>query len=214
MNTTAWIQDAISEKDFELEHFVRLAVRDSDIRDEIIHQMVTNPGIMVYYHCYEAASMASQQWPELFYPYWQDMVSLLKHENSYHRDFALTIIANLTQVDREDLFSEIFDAYFELFNDEKFMTAQCFVRNCRKILKQKRELRNKIAALLLDMENRCDYPLKQKELLKADILDALDEVFLEIPDRNEVYLFIQQAMDSLSPKTRKIARAIAQKYGV
>jgi len=81
VNTTAWIQDAIAEKDFELEHFVRLAVRDSDIRDEIIHQMVTNPDIMVYYHCYEAASMASQQWPELFYPYWQDMVSLLKHEN-------------------------------------------------------------------------------------------------------------------------------------
>jgi len=214
VNSTARIQDAISEKDFELEHFVRLAVRDNDIRDEIIHQMVTNPDIMVYYHCYETASMASQQRPELFYPYWQDMVSLLKHENSYHRDFALTIIANLTQVDREDLFSDIFDAYFERFNDDKFMTAQCFVRNCKKILKHKRELRKKIAALLLDMENRCDYPVKQKELLKADILDALDEVFLEIPDRNEIYLFIKQAMDSLSPKTRKKAREIARKYGV
>lgn len=66
----------------------------------------------------------------------------------------------------------------------------------------------------MDVENRCDYPVKQKELLKADILDALDEVFLEIPDRNEIYLFIQQAMDSLSPKTRKMARAIAQKYGL
>lgn len=94
------------------------------------------------------------------------------------------------------------------------MTAQCFVRNCKKILKHKRKLRNGIAALLMDVENRCDYPVKQKELLKADILDALDEVFLEIPDRNEIYLFIQQAMDSLSPKTRKMARAIAQKYGL
>ena len=213
MNPTV-LAEAISKKDFELDQFVRLVVRDSGIRDEVIHQMLTNPHIMVYYHCFEVISKASQQEPDLFYAYWQDIVSLLDHQNSYHRDFALTILANLTEVDREDRFLMVFEAYCEHFNDEKFMTAQCFVKNCGKILKHKPERRETIAALLMDVENRCNYPVKQKELLKADILDVLDEVYFDLPVRKKAEQFFRQAGDSLSPKTRKKARVLIRKYSL
>jgi hypothetical protein len=150
MNTTELIQE-VSVKGVDIDKFVRLAISEDHIRGEIIKQMVTHPHIMVYYHCYYVASRASQERPELFYQYWPEIVSLLKHKNSYHRDFALTILANLTQADQGNLFSKIFYDYFEHINDEKFMTGQCCVQNSIKILRNKPELQEQIIALLLDM---------------------------------------------------------------
>ena len=134
MNIRRLIRE-ISAKDVDVDRFVRLAIRDDQIREEIVRQMRTHPHIMVYYHCFYIVSKASIERPDLFYPHWHEVASLLKHKNSYHRDFALTIIANLTQVDQGNLFSKIFHDYFEHINDEKFMTGQCCVQNSIKILK-------------------------------------------------------------------------------
>ncbi len=72
---------------------------------------------MVYYHCYYVISKASEEKPELFYDYWNEFVLLLDHQNSYHRDIGLTIIANLTKIDTDDKFSVIYEKYIEHFND-------------------------------------------------------------------------------------------------
>ena len=66
----------IAKKDFEVEEFVQLVISDENARDEIIHQMLTNPKIMVYYHCYYVVDKASQKQPELFYPYWTEIAAL------------------------------------------------------------------------------------------------------------------------------------------
>ena len=213
MNTTELIQE-VSVKDVDIDKFVRLAISEDHIRGEIIKQMVTHPHIMVYYHCYYVASRASQERPELFYQYWPEIASLLKHKNSYHRDFALTILANLTQADQGNLFSKIFYDYFEHINDEKFMTGQCCVQNSIKILRNKPELQEQIIALLLDIDNQCAYPEKQKELLKSDILEILDEVYEKVGDKKEVDEFIKEGISSISPKTRRKAKELVGKYGL
>jgi hypothetical protein len=97
----------ISDKNLDIDRFVQQAIEDRNARDEIVRQMVANPNIMVYYHCYYVVDKASQERPDLFYPYWSEIAPLLKHKNSYHRDFAMTILANLTRVDDENLFSRV-----------------------------------------------------------------------------------------------------------
>ena len=211
MDTTELIQE-ISVKDVDVDRFVRLAIDQDHIRDEIVRQMMTHPHIMVYYHCYYVVKKASQERPELFYQYWHDIASLLKHKNSYHRDFALTIIANLTRVDQEDLFSRIFHDYFEHVNDEKFMTGQCCVQNSIKILRNKPGLQDQIVALLLDVDNQCAYTEKQKAVLKCDILEVLDGVYEEVSDEKGVNEFIKAGASSISPKTRRKAKEIVRKY--
>jgi len=213
MNTTELIQE-ISVKDVDVDKFVQLAISEDPTRDEIIKQLLTNPSIMVYYHCYYVISKASQARPDLFYQYWPETALLLKHKNSYHRDIALTIIANLTQVDQEDLFSKIYHDYFEHINDTKFMTGQCCVKNSIKIFKHKPELRNQIIALLLDVDNECAYSEKQRALLKSDILDILDEVYEEVSDKKGVDEFIKAGISSISPKTRRKAKELVGKYGL
>ena len=100
MNATEMIEK-IAEKDFDVNEFVQLAINDENARNEIVHQMLTNSAIMVYYHCHYVVNKASQKRPGMFYPYWGEIAELLHHKNSYHRDFSLVIIGNLTKVDQD-----------------------------------------------------------------------------------------------------------------
>jgi len=213
MNNTEMI-DQIAEKDFDLKAFVQLAIKNKQARNEIIHQMLTNSAIMVYYHCYYIVEKASQGQPEIFYEYWGEIAELLHHKNSYHRDFALEILGNLTIVDQENRFSEIRDEYFSIINDEKFMTGNLCVKNLLKIYRNKPDQQGLIIELLLDIDCRCDYTEKQKGVLKADVLKIFDEIYEEVPERNRINEFIRTEANCISPKTRKKAKELINKYNL
>jgi hypothetical protein len=211
MNTTEMIE-RIAEKDFDVDEFVRLAIDDENARNEIVHQMLMNSAIMVYYHCYYVVEKASRKQPEKFYPYWGEIAKLLHHENSYHRDFAVEIIGNLTKVDQENRFAQVEEDYYSIINDEKFMTGNCCLKNLLKIYRHKPEQRGRIIETLLDIDNHCDYTEKQRGVLKADVLEIFDEVYEEIPERDEIKAFIKAEANSISPKTRKKAKELIRKY--
>lgn len=203
----------ISDKNVNIDEFVETVLNDEKIRIQVVNQMLTNNNIMVYYHCYYIVSKASEIKPELFYEYWNDFASLLNHKNSYHRDIGLTIIANLTKVDENDLFSSLYKKYIKHFNDEKFMTSQCFVKNIKKIIKNKSEYEKQIINLLLDVDKICAYPTKQKELLKSNIIELFDEVYENTIYKDIIKKFVISQSSSVSPKTKKKVRGFVKKYG-
>ena len=51
--------EEIGQEDFDPEKFMRPALRDDRVRDEMVMQMAVHPDIMVYYHCYYVVSIAS-----------------------------------------------------------------------------------------------------------------------------------------------------------
>jgi hypothetical protein len=211
MDTTDIIE-RISDKDADIAAFVKLALEDACIREEIVRLMVTHPHIMVYYHCFYVVDQATSQRPDLFYGFWDTIVPLLCHSNSYHRDFALTILANLAAVDVEDRFERISEAYLTHIRDEKFMTAQCFVKNCAKVIHYKSGLAERTIQTLLDVDQQTAYPDRQKELLKADILGALEANLGRTKDFPGVTTFVQACVGSTSPKTRSKAREMIAKF--
>lgn len=198
----------ISKKNFDVDKFVDMIIEDEQIREEIVKQLLTNQKIMIYYHCYYIVSKASAIMPEFFYPYWSDFVLLLSHENSYHRDIGLTILANLTEVDDKGLFNDIFDDYFKHINDKKFMTAQCCVKNTAKIIEFKPNLREKIIELLLEIDQKTNYPERQLELLKYGALEVFEQVYSKTQFKKKIDSFIQAAVNSISPKTKKKANQL------
>jgi hypothetical protein len=200
----------ISEKNADIGAFVHLTLVDSNMRMEIVRLMVTHSDIMVYYHCYYVVDQASSQNPGVFYEYWDELVPLLRHPNSYHRDIALTILANLTAVDAGNRFVLIADEYLSHLWDAKFMTAQCFVRNCLKSARNKPELADRIIQQLLDMESRTTFPAKQKELLKADVLAVLECLRQDGREFQGADEFIRSCTESISPKTRKMAKKMSR----
>jgi hypothetical protein len=212
-NSTTFIEQ-IAKKDFDLNSFVQLAIINERARNEIVCQMVTNSAIMVYYHCYYVVENASRERPDLFYSDWNKIAELLHHNNSYHRDFALEIIGNLTCVDQENRFLELKDEYFSILNDEKFMTGNCCVKNLLKIYRHKPDHREEIIQILLDIDNRCNFSEKQKGVLKADILDIFDELYGDGIERDRINEFIMSQAYCVSPKTRNKAKGLVKKYGL
>lgn len=206
--------EKIAVKDFDLDAFVQLAIENESVRDELVRQMIANADIMVYYHCYEVLSKASQAEPQLFYPYWSDIAPLLDHPNSYHRDFALTILANLTKVDQQDLFASLADQYVAHINDAKFCTGQYCVRNCQKIIAHKPERLDFFLDHLLVLDTYCDYPAKQKDLLKFDVLVILEQVYDRSPRKDHIDAFIRKASEAVSPKTRKKAKELMKEFSI
>lgn len=204
----------ISDKNVNIREYAEKAINDSQIRDRIVNLMLNNPAIMVYYNSYYIISQASELKPELFYNYWDDWVMLLNHQNSYHRDFALNLMANLTQVDTENKFSLIFDDYFSHINDEKFMTSRQCIQNTAKILTNKGELTEDITNILLDIDARCNFPEKQKALLKSDVIDLFEEFYEQINDKERINEFIKAELDSISPKTKRKAKNFVKTYSI
>lgn len=174
--------------------------------------MLTDSSIMVYYHCYYVVEKASQKRPEMFYSYWDEIAALLHHENSYHRDFAVEVIGNLTRIDQENRFAQVEADYYNIINDEKFMTGNCCVKNLLKIYHHKPEQRRRIIETLIDIDNHCDYPEKQKAVLKADILEIFDSIHEEVSEQDKINQFIKAQANSISPKTRKKAKELIKKY--
>ncbi len=204
----------ISKQDFDLATFVRLALIDDHARDEIVAHMLHNDEIMVYYHCFYVLDRASQEQPDLFYRYWDEFAALLRHPNSYHRDFGLTLLANLSAIDREDRMAEILPEYLEHSHDDKFMTALCCIRSTAKILRCKPELRRPVLDALLNVDRTSSYPEKQQALLKYDILAILEEIYPQEQDQDRMATFIRAEATSPSPKTRKKAKELISKFGL
>jgi hypothetical protein len=204
----------ISQKDFDRHYFVKLINNDSNIRDFIINELLSNTNIMIYYHCYYVVSDASKKAPSLYYKYWDEFVKLLDHHNSYHRDVGLTLIANLVQVDEENRLSLIWSRYLEHINDEKFMTGECCINNIRIILKTRVDMIDEVVNILLNLENVCHYTEKQIALLEYSVLNIFDDVFFKSNYMDEIVCFIKKRTSSISPKTRKKANQLIKKYKI
>jgi hypothetical protein len=124
------------------------------------------------------------------------------------------LISNLTEVDRENRFFNIFDDYFKHLNDVKFMTAVHCVENTAKIIKNKDPLKEDIINILLDIDNQCDFPPKLKALLKSEIIEIFDEFYEELGNKELINKFVKRELDSISPKTKKTAKKFVLNHGL
>lgn len=204
--------DEISDKKFNKQKFVNLAIKDPQIRDFIVESMINHPQIMKYYHCFYILEEMSMVKPELLHAYWDTFQKLLNHSNSYHRNFGLILLANITKVDEKNKIIDFIDDYLELLDDEKMMTAEECIKNAMKIASIRPELTDKIISRLIDFENSTKYSDKQK----AVMLSQLIERFEWLPEnyrRNSLLInFAKKHVNSISPKTRKVAKSFLSKY--
>lgn len=157
------IQD-IAKKDFDCNLYAQRAINDEEFRSEII-DLLDHPKIMVYYNSFYILEKATAMKPELFYEYYHTFTSYLTHSNSYHRDFGLTLLANLVVVDTQKYFKDILIDYMALLRDPKFMTAECCARQLTKIMEVTKEYHALIIKLLFDDFLELPYTEKQRALL-------------------------------------------------
>ena len=196
----------IKKKDFDLDFFIEEVFINENLKDILVDKLLNDKDIMMYYHAYYILDGASKRNPLAFYKYWEDFYSLIDYDNSYHRDIGLTLLANLTAVDSKNLFSNISKKYFSYINDEKFMTAHKTVENINKLCENKTEYINMVVDLFLSIDSICDFPEKQIELMKYNIIDFFENHYTSIENKDGIIEFVLKAKDSISPKTKKKAK--------
>jgi hypothetical protein len=162
------------------------------------------------YKAFNILLALSENSPELLYPEWGKLVKILNKEEVSNKYVAIPIIANMTSVDKENKFDEIFELFYELLNHESPVVSPHIARQSGKIIKAKPYLQKNIITKLLSTDEKSF--CRHKELLKSYVIDALDECFSFLENKEQVIQFVEKQVDSKSPKTKKRAREFLKKY--
>jgi hypothetical protein len=124
---------------------------------------------------------------------------------------AVLIITNLTAVDTQDRFENVFDEFYNNLKSQKTVTPIYIVKSFGKIVKFKPDLEGKITDLLLNIEKI--HPGKQIELVKAAAIESFSEFFEKAEKKHEILCFVKDQLNSNSPKARKIAKEFLNRWG-
>lgn len=152
----------------------------------------------------------SENSPENLYSEWDKLIKILNKKEVSNKYVAIPLIANLTSIDKENKFDQIFDDFYELLNHESPVVSPHIAGQSGKIIKNKPYLQKEILEKLLSTDEKSD--CRHKELLKSYVIDALAESFNAIKNKDKVIQFVEKQINSESPKTKKRAREFLKKY--
>jgi hypothetical protein len=198
----------LDKKDVNIKHLADDTLKNGELFKELMSGILSKDNTLRQ-NSFKTLQIVSEENPEFLYSQWDHFKDMVKSKNNYHKYIAIYLIADLTAVDTKNKFEEIFDDYYGILGGDKVMTASHVALNSSKIIHNKPELQDKIIDILLNIENI--HQGKQKELIKAYVIEALRKIYSEIKDKEKVMKFIEEQLDSSSPKTRDLAACFIEK---
>ncbi len=193
----------LNVKDLDVEKLASDALSNGKLL-KILMNEIQSKNNTVRANAFNTLMILSEDNGELLYPHWDHFQEMLKSSNNYHKYIAVYLLASLTSVDIENRFKNVFDDYYKILEGEKLMTASHVVLNSSRIVSNKPELKSKIIEKLLNTDEL--HKGKQKELIKAYVIDAFENIDIEEEDMERIDNFVKLQLDSSSPKTRNAAR--------
>lgn len=192
----------LEDKRLDVERLAQDAVSNESLFKELLSGIQSKDNT-IRSNSFRALLIISEEEPGFLYPEWDYFSDMLLGSNNYHKYMAIYILANLTRADKEDKFDEIFDDYFGILGGDKVMNASHVAANSPTIIKNKPELESKIVELLLNIET-IDHD-KQKELVKAYVIEALRKIYPDAEDKEKIKKFVESQLESSSHRTRDLA---------
>jgi len=200
----------LENKDFDSKTFAKKVIENPDLINQYLDGLLSK-NETYRYNCFKVLYLVSEKKPDLLYPHWNFFINHLRSDNNYHKMSAVLIIANLTSVDTENRFENVFDEFFENLKSKKTIVPIYVVKSSGKIVNFKPDLEEKITELLLNIENI--HPGKQIELVKAAVIESFSKFYEKAEKKDEILRFVKNQIDSNSTKTRKSAKDFLTKWG-
>jgi hypothetical protein len=199
----------LNKKDANIKVLAEKALTDEELFHELLEGIISKDDT-IRSNSFDILKIISAENPEFLYPKWDYFHKMLMSKNNYHKYIAIYILADLTKVDKENKFDAVFEDYYGILAGDRVMTASHVALNSSKIAVNKPELQEKILDRLLDIDNI--HQGRQKELVKAYVIEALRKMYPEIKDKKRVMKFIMEQLGSPSPKARDLAACFIDKY--
>ena len=196
----------ITKEDAEIqaEGIIKKVISEKKSISELLDAIISKDESIRYPNAI-AVEKISKERPSLLYPKWNYFVDLLKSKNAFHRGIAITTIANLTNIDDQNKFDELFDEFFKHLDDASVMVSRYLAIRCGTIAKAKPKLKSKITEILLRIDES-QHPQSRKDLIKGDIIESFGEYCEEFEDRDSIIEFVKKQLKSSSPSTVKKAK--------
>lgn len=194
-----------------------------EIKAEEIAEKIENPGFLpeilngissenprVRFKSAKILRIVSEQNPEMLYSKMDSFIRLLDSENNILKWNAMDIIANLTLVDSENKFDEIFEKYYGFLSDESMVTAGHVVDNSGKIAKAKPYLQNKITTELLKVES---IPRGQecKNILLGKVILSFGQYIDQVKNKEKMISLAKRQINNTRNATKKKAEKFLRK---
>jgi len=204
------ILERLGKKEVKAEDVAKKAIENPSLLPEIF-KGVSSTNARIRYGCAKILRIVSEEDPEKLYPKMDFFIELLDSDKRILKWNALYIIANLTTVDVDNRFEDVFDKYYSLLGAEYMVTVANVVGNSGKIAKAKPNLTRKITNELLKTENltiKSHLTQECKNIIIGHSLSAFDMYFDQIQNKDEVISFAKRQLSN----TRNATRVEAEKF--
>jgi hypothetical protein len=196
------ILDKLGKKEIKAEEIAE-EIENSGFLPEILNG-ISSENPRVRFKSAKILRIVSEQNPEMLYSKMDSFIRLLDSENNILKWNAMDIIANLTLVDSENKFDEIFEKYYGLLSDESMVTAGHVVDNSGKIAKAKPYLQNKITTELLKVES---IPRGQecKNILLGKVILSFGQYIDQVKNKEKIISLAKRQLNNTRNATKKKA---------
>lgn len=178
---------------------------------QMIIEGVTSSNSRIKFGCAKILSKISKDHPEKLYANIDFFIEHLDIDNNIIKWNVMDVLANLTQVDKDKKFDEIFEKFYDLLNEDAMITVAHVVDNSGKIALAKPHLSSKITDELLKLEK---LPIKPrvthecKNILYGKAILAFEKYYEQIDNKKEVISFVKRQLKN----TRTATKIKAEKF--
>jgi hypothetical protein len=200
----------LNNKNINIKAVAKKAVKNDELMATLLDSLWSK-NETIRYNCHKVLFLLTQEQPQTLYSKWDYFEEFLESDNTYHKLSAVLLLANLTQIDKDNKFDRLFDRYYDLLDDKSFITAAYVAGASGKIARAKPRLRTRITNRLLNIDKTHHNP-ERKDLVKASIIEAFEEYIGQTRDKKRIVDFVQQQLSCRSPKTKKAAKEFLARF--
>ena len=206
-NGKAWLNAMsvdLNAKNINIKAVAKKALKDDKLMAALLDSLWSK-NETIRYNSHRILFLITDEQPQALYSNWDYFVKFLDSDNTYHKLSAVLLLANLTQVDKDNNFERLFDRFYDLLDDKSFITAAYLAGASGRIARVKPKLQTRITNRLLNID-RTHHGQERKDLVKASIIGAFEEYFDQTRNKKRIVDFVQKQLSCKSPKTRKAAK--------
>ena len=210
--------EQLSKKGIEIEQLAEKVIDSPESIPQFFEGLNNKKGT-IRFGCEKIIRLISEKQPEIIYPYFDKIVSLLESTNNILKWGAIIIISNLSSVDSDKKFEKIFKMYFAPVAGKQMITASNIVKNAWKIALAKPSLTEKIVKEILKAEkavyeNKGEESPECNSIVCGHAIDSFSRFYDKIKNKDPVIGFIKRQIDNPRSAVAKKAEKFIKKYGI
>lgn len=200
----------------ELQTLVEMVSADPDAIGILLDLIRTESGSLKFF-CDKVIRTISESRPDLVYPWFEEIASLIHSPNHFIQWGALRTIANLISTDQGRKFAAIKNQYFDLIDDETMITAATVAGVAWKFVQALPELEPEITGRLLKAADNTYLTKGEpspecRDIMIGHVLDSFEQYFDLSTRQAEMMAFAEGQIENQRTSTARKAISFIRKH--